>query len=39
MYARCEEPDVFGPFDEEVTEITKKLAGIKPANFTEKLSY
>ena len=39
MYARCEEPDVFGPFDEEVSEITKKLAGIKPANFTEKLSY
>ena len=39
MYARCEDPDIFGPFDDEVNEITKKLSGIKPANFTENLSY
>ena len=39
MYARNEDPDVFGPFDEEVLAITNKLAGIKPADFTTAVSY
>ena len=39
MYARNEDPDVFGPLDEEVTGISSKLAGIKPGEFTTKLSY
>lgn len=39
LHASCEEPDIFGPFEQEVVEITKKLAGIKPASFTSELSY
>ena len=39
MYARNEDPDVFGPFDEEIAEITTKLAGIKPMNFIKALTY
>ena len=39
MYARSEDPDVFGPFDEEVTAILEKLCGIKPHQFIEKVTY
>lgn len=39
MYARSEDPDVFGPFDEEVMAVSKKLAGIKPSDFTTSVSY
>ena len=32
-YAKNYDPDVFGPFDEEVEKIQQKLIGIKPAEF------
>ena len=38
-YAKNEDPDVFGPFDEEIAEINEKLVGIKPEEFTAKLNY
>ena len=39
MYARNEDADVFGPFDGQISEITTKLAGIRPMNFTTQLTY
>ena len=34
IYAKSEDPDVFGPFEEELNTIQHKLIGIKPADFT-----
>ncbi len=38
-YAKNEDPDVFGPFDTEVSEIMNKLIGIKSNEFTTKFTY
>ena len=39
LYARSVDPDIFGPFDEQVNELVKKLVGIKPHEFTFKLDF
>ena len=39
MYAKNEDPDVFGPFDDEVNVCIDKLAGAKPVEITTKLTY
>lgn len=33
-YTKSEDADVFGPFEDEVILIQKKLIGVKPAQFT-----
>ena len=38
-YAKSEDPDVFGPFEDEVNTIQQKLVGIKPADFTANFTY
>ena len=38
-YAKNEDPDVFGPFETEVSEIMTKLIGIKSNEFTTKFTY
>lgn len=39
LYARNEDPDIFGPFDTDVTSICGKLTGTKPDAFNTKLNY
>lgn len=39
LYARNEDPDIFGPYDSDVTDICQKLIGTKPDVFTTKMSY
>lgn len=39
LYARNEDPDIFGPFDADVTSICGKLSNIKPEVFNTALSY
>ena len=38
-YAKNEDVQVFGPLDQETSDITEKLAGLKPADVTLGLSY
>ncbi len=39
IYAKNEDPDVFGPFDEQITQICAKLAGARPHTYMIQLTY
>ena len=39
IYAKNEDPDVFGPFNDDVAACIGKLVGIRPVEVTTKLSY
>ena len=39
IYAKNEDPNVFGPFEEQVTQICAKLAGGRPHTYNNQLTY
>jgi len=39
IYAKNEDAEIFGPFDEQVTQISTKLAGARPHTYMTRLDY